>query len=62
MGRSKKPYSSTTGTKPSDWGVDPLKPYSAPKGGTIRVTDLHKQAKAKVDNTDQFKKDNNNVV
>ena len=50
MGKLKKTSPgtySTTGTKPGDWGVDPLKPYSAPKGGTIRVTDLHKQAKKK---------------
>ena len=48
MGKLKKTSPgtySTTGTKPSDWGVDYLKPYSAPKGDSIRVTDLHKQAK-----------------
>jgi hypothetical protein len=40
MGKLKKtsPYSySTTGTKPSDWGVDPTKPFSS--GGDRYITD-----------------------
>ena len=31
---------STTGTKPSDWGVDPMKPYTS-SGPSQKVETLH---------------------
>ena len=51
---------STTGTKPSDWGVDPLKPYTSP-GDTYKFDSKKgiKKASRKEKNTKNIDPFNN---